>query len=119
MSNFLGKYIDDYECIFFVKEYNNIKVYEAYNKNFKRDCYLKVINKRHSILGDNFLKAQIKREEEITSLCKSEYTINLYRKLDTEEHIIFEFEYFEEEMLEYIYKSGGLEMNLNFFKYIV
>ena len=119
MAKFLGKYIDDYEFIFFVKEYNNIKVYAAHNKIFKRDCYLKVINKRQSILGDNFLKAQIKREEEITLLCKSEYTINLYRKLETEEHIIFEFEYFEEEMLEYIYENGGLERDLNFFKYIV
>ena len=79
-----------------------------------------MINKKKSKLGDNFLKAQIKREEEISSLCKSEYTIDLYRKLETEEHIILEYEYFEEDMLNYIYENGELYRNeLNFFKYIV
>ena len=73
-----------------------------------------------SKLGDNFLIAQIKREEEISSLCKSEYTTYLFRKLETEEHIIFEYEYFEEDMLEYIYDNGPLYRDeLNFFKYIV
>ena len=119
MRKVLGQYIHDYEDIFFEEEYNNNKIYRAFNTITKRDCVLKIINKNRSKLGINSLIAQIKREKEITSLCNSEYTVNFYRKLETEDHIIFEFESFETTALQYLYDNGELREQLNFFKYIV
>ena len=119
MEKILGQYIHDYNDIILEKEYNNNKVFIAFNAITKRVCTLKVINKKQSNLGDNFLQAQIKREEEITSLCKSEYTVNLYRKLETEDYIIFEFENFETTALDYLYENGPLKRKLDFFKYLV
>ena len=55
---------------------------------------------------------QLYREEEITKLCKSEYTVNFYRKLETEDNIIFELEYCDTNLLEYLNENGeGLEEN--------
>ena len=120
MTQFLGQYIHDYEDIIILEEeFNNKQVFGAFNTITKRDCVLKVINKKQSKLGINFLQGQIKREEEITSLCSSEYTVNLYRKLETEDHIIFEFERFETNALEYLYWNGELSYDLHFFKYLV
>jgi len=105
--------------IFFLKKNIIIIIYIAFNTITKRDCVLKIINKNRSKLGINSLIAQIKREKEITSLCNSEYTVNFYRKLETEDHIIFEFESFETTALQYLYDNGELREQLNFFKYIV
>ena len=119
MRKVLGQYIHDYEDIFFNEEYNNNKVFFAFNTITKRKCTLKIINKKQSKLGINYLQAQIKREEEITLLCNSEYTVNLYRKLETKDYIIFELEYFEASIYEYILDNGPLDRDLNFYKYIV
>ena len=98
---------------------NNNKVYSAFNAITKRNCSLKIIKKNLSKLGINSLLAQIKREEEITSLCNSEYTVNLYRKLETNDYIIFELEYFEDSIYGYVLENGPLDRDLNFYKYIV
>ena len=122
MKTILGQYINDYEDIediCFENECINNKVFSAYNVITKRFCKLKVINKKQSKFGENFLQTQIKREEEIASLCKSEYTVNLYRKLETPDHIIFEFEALETNMLQYLCQNGELGEKLDLFKYIV
>ena len=119
MKKFLEQYYNDYEVLYLENEYNNNKVFLAYNVITKRNCTLKVINKKQSKLGYNFLQAQIKREEEIASLCNSEYTVSLYRKLETSEHIIFEFESLETNMLDYLNENGELSLKLDLFKYIV
>ena len=81
---------------------------------------MKVINKNDINYKEHTsFQRQINREEEITRLCKSEYTVNLYRKLETKEYIIFELEYFDSTIYKYIQNNGPLFGDLNFFKYIV
>ena len=41
----------------------------------------------------DFLLERLKQEEEITKKCNSDNTVNLYRKLETESHIILDLEY--------------------------
>jgi len=116
----LGQYFNDYKDIHFKTEFNNKVIFSAINVTTQRSCILKVINKNHLKLGDyTFLQMQIKREEEITSLCNSDYIINLYRKLETKEYIIFELEYYDKTLYQYIKDNGPLDRDLDFFKYIV
>ena len=99
----LGEYKDDYEDICFTNEFDNYKIYTAYNKKNKYDCCLKVINKEKLKLSDyGYFLEQIKREEEILLLCKSEYTVNLYKKFETNDNIIFEYEPMESNLYEYM-----------------
>ena len=120
ISQILGQYFNDYKNIHFREEFNNKVIFSAINVTTQRSCILKVINKNHLKLGDyTFLQMQIKREEEITSLCNSDYTINLYRKLETKEYIIFELEYYDQTIYQYIKDNGPLDRDLDFFKYIV
>ena len=116
----LGQYKDDYEDIFFDEETNTSKIYRGFNKKFKRDCCLKVISKEQLKLGDyDLLISQIKREEEFTKLCNSENTVKFYQKLETQENIIFELEYCNEDMKTYLDNNGELKDNEKFFKDIV
>jgi serine/threonine protein kinase len=120
ISQILEQYTKEYKDIIFEEESNNSKIFSAFNIIEQRSCILKVINKNDKNCKDitSFLK-EIKREEEITTLCKSEYTVNLYRKLETEDYIIFEFENFETTALDYLYENGPLKRKLDFFKYLV
>ena len=52
MSDFLGKYKNNYEDIQFLNETNISKIYKAFNILEKRKCILKVINKQILELGD-------------------------------------------------------------------
>ena len=120
MSSMLGKYKNDYEDLFFVDETNTSKIYRGYNKIYERDCCLKVISKSELKLGDYDLRLeQIKREEEITKLCNSEYTINFYRRLDTDDYIIFELEYCEDDLKTYLDDNGDFEKNKILFKKVI
>ena len=99
---------------------NIIKVFEAYNKQNDCECYLKIINKEKLKLGDyDFLLEQIKKEEEISKLCKCDYILNLNRKIETQNYIIFEYEYYENTLLDYINENGELENEKEFFKEII
>jgi len=120
ISQMLEKYKKEYKDLILEEDTNNNKIFSAFNVINQRSCILKVINKEKLKLGDyTFLKKQIKREEEITSSCNSEYTVNLYRKFETTNYIIFELEYFEESIYKYFQENGPLGRDLNFFKYIV
>ena len=89
INKILEQYSKDYQDIIFEQETNNSKIFIATNINNQRTCTLKVISKEKLKLGDyTFLKNQLKREEELTAICNSEYTVNLYRKLDTTDYII-------------------------------
>ncbi len=111
-----GNYFDDYDKMMPQNETNYCKVYKAYNKKSQRDCCLKVISKEKLKLSDyNFLL----EEEKISKVCNSENTVNFYRKLETENNIIFELEYCEDNLKNYIQKNGKLENEKNFFKDIV
>ena len=118
--NLLGEYKDDYEDIYFINEFDNYKIYIAYNKKNQYDCWLKVINKEKLKLDDyDYFLEQIKREEEILLLCKSEYTVNLYKKFETNDNIIFEYEYMDSNLYEYMTENGELEREKEFFKEII
>ena len=57
-------------------------------------------------LGDyDFLLEKIKREEQLTKLCKSKHVIELYQKFESENSYIFEFEYCEGNLFEEILKD--------------
>ena len=98
----LEKYQDNYELEAspFI-ESNTSKIYRGYNKINNREVCLKIIDKKKLEFGDyDFLLKQIKREEEITKLCKSEYIINLYQKFETSSKIIFELKCFDTDLME-------------------
>ena len=125
MNEILGKYISNYNDIC-LKEENDaiinssIQIYESYNKQNECYCFLKVINKKKLKLGDyDFLLEQIKKEEEISQLCKCDYILNLNQKLETENYIIFEYEYCEYNLLDYMYENGELEHEKEYFKEII
>ena len=119
-SDFLEKYSKDYKDITFVEETKFSKIYKAYNIVNKRDCCLKVINKEELKNDDyDFLLEQINREEEITKLCISENIVNFYKKLETEENIIFELELCNIDLANYIKNNGNLKNNLQLFYSII
>mgnify|MGYP002624701079 CR=1 FL=1 len=68
-------------------------------------------NKQKAIqLGDyDFLLEQLDREEKISKLCKSEYTVKFYRKLETKDNIIFELECCEDNLNNYLLENGELK----------
>ena len=120
ITQILKQYKEEYQEIIFQKESNNGKIFSAYNAINQRNCILKVISKEKLKLGDyTFLINQIKREEELTAICNSEYTVNLFKKLETTDYIIFELEYFEDSIYDYFLENGPLKRDLNFYKYII
>ena len=119
IKNILGDYVHDYEDINLVSETNQGKIYKAFNTKTEKDCCLKVINKSELELGDyDFLIEQINREEEITKLCNSEYTVNFYRRIENNNYIIFELENCETDLKEYLNDNGELS-NKELFKKII
>ena len=120
MSEYLGNYINDYKNVFKLEETGLCKIVMGENKNLKRLCILKIINKSHlKQLDYDLMKKQLEREEEYTKLCNSKNTVNFYRKIETEENIIFELEYCKTNLKEYFYENGNLEMRPALFKNVV
>ena len=117
----LDKYSDDYENITYANKENNIsRNYTAFNKKSKKNVTLKVIDKKKIELGDyDYLLSQIKREEDITKICKSKNTIELYQKLENKNVIIFEFESYGSDLKEYISNYGSFNNNIQSFKKII
>ena len=92
-NNFLGKYADEFYNIKLIKKDFIYNLYKAKNFKENRNVGLKVYDKKKIEKGDyDYFIEQIKREEEIIKLCKSENIVNIYRKLETNEFIIFETE---------------------------
>ena len=120
MSKYLGNYINDYKNVFMIEETGLCKVFMGENKNLERLCILKIINKNHlKQLDYDLIMKQIEREEEYTKLCKSKNIVNFYRKLETEENIIFELEYCKANLKDYFYENGKLELRPTLFKNLV
>ena len=65
-----------------------------------------------------FFLEQIKREEEIIELCKSDNIINIYRKIETSDNIVFEMESWDTNLTDYIKEYGGFSKNFKNFKKI-
>ena len=121
-SSQLGNYNykSDYKDIFSIKKTNNSEIFNAINVKTEKNCCLKVISKEQLKKGDyDFLLDRIKKEEEITKLCKSENTIEFYRKLETKNYIIFELEECDGSLEEYSKQNGELKDEKEFFKEIV
>ena len=122
MVDFLGKYSDDYEEIILMEEYKIIKIYAAYNIKHNRKCILKVFSKEEMEKEDfDFWLENIRREEQLTKICKSKNVIELYKKFETNGYYIFEFEYYDESLYEILNKSGGIqdEKNNKFLRQII
>ena len=121
MSDFLGKYANDFEDVFEVAETKFGKIYQAYNKKYKRCCHLKTFEKEKLQQGDyDFLIQKIQSEEQITKLCKCENVIELYQKLEVDDKIIFELEYCEKDINAAIIDNyGGMQGDKEFFRKIV
>ena len=120
MADFLGEYKKNYLNVFNVKNTNYGNINEAFNIKEDRYCFLKVIDKQKLKLGDyDFLLEQVKREEEITKLCNSENTVNFYEKLETEEYIIYELEYCDIDLENYVSEKDNLSRDIKFFKNVV
>ena len=108
MSEFLGQYKKDYKNIFFDEE---TEMYRCVKIQTNKLVCLKLINKNELKFKDyNYCLEQIKREEEITKLvCNSENIVNVYQKLETPENIIYELEYCETNLKNYLYDEGHLK----------
>ena len=126
----LGKYASDYSGIFPKKKIyetklsqvdSPIRLYEAEKKGEK--VFLKVVDKNALKEEDNydFLISQIEKEKEISKKCNCEYTIRLNKVFETDNNIIFEKEYCDNDLKENLIKNGELgrsmvgKNNLQFF----
>ena len=115
----LGDYYKNYSDIFNESESNISKIYRAFNNVDGRDCILKVIDKKELQKGDyDFHLERLKKEEEITKLCKSGNIVNFYKKMETENYIIFELEDCDQDLSKYLSENGELEREKEFFKQI-
>ena len=116
----LGKYYNDYEDIFLDSESNFSKIYRAYNIKENRDCILKIISLEELKKGDyDFHLERLQKEEEITRLCNSKNTVNIYRKFQTDNYIIFELENCDQDLNTYLSENGELLREKEFFIQIV
>ena len=108
---------DHFQIIKLINKSNISKIYKA--KNIKQNIFvtLKVIDK-NIIKKYNYesLISQTTKEESILKICKSDNILNLYRKIETENYIIFEYEYIGISLAEYIEKFNCLEYNQDLFQ---
>ena len=112
-KSFLGYYSKDYEDMFYCEQNRLYKLYFSSNIKHQRPCILKIISKENIKEFDyNLILEQINKSEEHMKLCKSKNIVELYKKLETNTHIIFELEYFDTNLYDgIIYKSESLENN--------
>ena len=118
----LGAYANNYKILAKIDETNLNKIYKAFNIKSNREVSLKIIDKEMLKKGDyDFLLEQVNKEGEITKLCNSEYTINLYGKLENQRYIIYELEYIEFNLRRLIEKEKTEKSGymINSFKKIV
>ena len=109
-----------YDDVHFHDESEYSTIYIGENKQRKEIVYLKVMDKNKLKTGDyNYLLEQIKREEEILKLFNCPYIVKFYQKLENENVIIFEFEYLDKDLGNYLFNNGELEKEKDFFKEIV
>ena len=120
-DNFLGEYEDDYFDIKLIKKDFIYNLYKAENIKEHRDVSLKVYDKKKLEKGDyDYFIERIKREEEIINLCKCGNIVNIYRKIETNQYIIFEMESWDINLADYIKKYGHFRLsNFNTFGMII
>ena len=120
----LGQYKNDYNHIFpkqkksnekekdIENAYSPIKIYSA-EKGEER-VLLKVINKE--ILKEeedyDFHIECIQKEIELNNLCNSDCVLKLNRSFETDKNIVFELEYYDDDLKQYLFNNGKLETKL-------
>ena len=119
-NNFLGEYEKEFFNIKLIKKDLIYNLYKAENIKEQRDVTLKVYDKKKLEKGDyDYFLEQVKREEEIIKLCKCENIVNIYRKLETNNYIIFEMESWDINLSDYIKTHGCFNNRFNTFKEII
>ena len=87
-------------------------LYKAENIKEHRKVSLKVYDKKKLEKGDyDYFIEQIKREEEIINLCKCENIVNIYRKIETNQYIIFEMESWDINLADFIKIYGHFRLS--------
>ena len=100
-SELLSFYRNKFKDIYLLDKKEYLYTFDAIEIQLDRPVFLKVYDKKLIEDGPkDFFLNQIKREEELTKLCKCENVIELYYKLKTDISIIFVYEKCEEENLE-------------------
>ena len=91
-----------------------VKIYEAEKK--EEIMFLKVFDKNKLKNEENydFLMNQINKEKEISKLCNCNHTVKLNKEFETENNIIFEKEYCDCDLKEYIFNNGSFEHQGNY-----
>ena len=117
MKEKLGKYINEFQDIFFNEKKNNFEIYNAYDINYQKDVSLKFMKKEDCPNYDLFMK-NLDNQKKILNLCKSENIQSLYRILETEKYIILEMEGYDENLHQYIMNNGPSDTEKEFFKSI-
>ena len=118
MSDKFGERIADYKDIYFLEKIHYYEIYGGYSKILKKEVSLKIIKKEQFKDKDLLLK-KVKNEEKILKECKSENILDFYSYFETKDNIIFEQEYYQSNLREYIMENGPSNYDLGFFKKVV
>ena len=119
--SFLDSYSKDYEDVFFFEQTRLYRLYWAFNISHQRPCMLKMISKEKiKKLDYDFILEQINNSEKYMKLCKSQNIVELYKKFETNTHIIFELEYFDANIYDgIIYRSEDFKNNQKLLRQII
>ena len=119
-KDFLGEYKDEFIIINLFRKGLIYDILKAINIKEYRNVSLKVYNKNKLKKGDyDYFIEQIKREEEIIKLCKCENILNIYRKIETNDYIIFEMESWDKNLADYMKEIGGFQNEMKIFGKII
>ena len=121
MDKLLDSFSDIYNDTYSLnKDSNFSEIYTAFNKSSQKKVILKLIDKKKLEYGDyDYLLSQIEREEKLSQMCKSEYTVELYQKLENENAIIFEYENYQKDLMEYLTSNVAFKDEKDSFKNII
>ena len=115
MSKIFGKYLNEFEDLFFFEKNNTFDIYNAHNIKDNRDVTLKIM-KKESYPDYVSLMKKLNYQKDILNKYKSENFLNLYRIFETENYVILEQEWYETNMHEYIMNNGPSSSQKEFFK---
>ena len=118
-NNLLTEFKEYYEDIYFEEEFNLGQLYSAFVKDTEQKVILKIYSKE--LLKKSkyeYLLKQIEREIELSDLCKSEHILKVYKKRESQNAILLEYEHFEINMAKYL-ENGELSNEKELFKKII
>ena len=107
-NNLLTEFKEYYEDIYFEEKFNLGQLYRASVKDTEQEVFLKIYDKE--LLKKSkyeYLLKQIEREIELSNLCKSEHILKVYKKRESQNAILLEYEHYETNMAKYL-ENGEL-----------